>query len=214
MNGPAFLVGFAAEARIARGAGWKVGIGGGTAWGATMAARRLIAGGATGLVSFGLAGGLDPALPAGTVLVPETVLALGRSWPTDATLAARFGGTNTRSCLATDRIVASRAEKRCLWRDTGAACVDMESGAGAAAAAAAGLPFAVLRAICDPADRDLPAAALIALDAAGRLAVGALLSALLRNPLQIPPLIGLARDAAKARRALTDRIAPIVAARR
>src|ERR1700677_530036 len=52
---PVFLVGFVAEAKIARRSGWPVTIGGGTSMGAARAVRRLIQGGATGLVSFGLA---------------------------------------------------------------------------------------------------------------------------------------------------------------
>src|SRR5262249_56207770 len=41
---------------------------------ARLLARRLIDQGVAGLVSFGLAGGLDPALPPGTLLLPPVVL--------------------------------------------------------------------------------------------------------------------------------------------
>ena len=205
----AFLVGFAAEARIARVSGWPVGMGGGTAAGAAREARRLIAEGARGLVSFGLAGGLDPALPAGTLIVAAAVLAEGRSWPTDAGLNARLGGATGHVCLGLDRIAVSADEKRRLGRMTGAAVADMESGAAAMAAHAAGVPFAVVRAVCDPADRSLPSAALVGLDAAGRIAPWRILWALLRDPGQLGALLGLARDAAAARRALRFRVAGI-----
>jgi len=203
---PGFLVGFVAEARIARRSGWPVGIGGGSTQGAARAAERLIRDGATGLVSFGLAGGLDPTLPAGTLLVPEAVISGGQTWQTDPALSTRLGGTTGHRCFSVDHIVASAAEKQQLWRDTGASAVDMESGAAATAACAAGVPFAVLRAICDPAGRELPPAALIALDAAGRLALARVAWSVLTAPGQIGPLTALARDASSARRALRSRV--------
>jgi adenosylhomocysteine nucleosidase len=205
MSAPALLVGFAAEARVARLCGWQVAIGGGTTEGAARTAQCLIDAGATGIVSFGLAGGLDPTLRAGTVIVAESVAAYGRMWPTDPTLNNRLGGTTGHLCLGLDRAVASADEKLRLNQETGASLVDMESGAVAVVAAAARVPFAVLRAICDPADRALPPAALVALDTAGRLAAARLAMAVLASPGQVMALFGLARDAAAARRALRTR---------
>jgi adenosylhomocysteine nucleosidase len=209
---PAFLVGFAAEAKIARSVGWPVAIGGGSVEGAARAAAGLIAAGCTGLVSFGLAGGLDPGLRAGALIVADAVIANGRIWRTDEAINARLGGATGHLCLALDGIVASASEKRRLGRETGAAAADMESGAVAAAATAAGLGFAVLRAICDPADRALPPAALIALDPSGHIAPLRLAASILAHPGQIGALIGLARDAAAARRALRACLAAIRAA--
>ena len=210
-NSPALVVGFAAEARVARLTGWRVAIGGGTTAGAALAARRMIDAGATGIVSFGLAGGLDPALPAGALVVPRAVAADGRVWPTDPALSARLGGTTGHLCLGHDRVVVSVEDKRQLSRETGAALVDMESGAVAAVADASGVPFAVLRVICDPANRALPPAALVALNAAGRLVAARLAMSILARPGQLAALFGLARDAAAARRALRShamRISP------
>ncbi len=199
---PALLVGFAAEARVARLSGWRVAIGGGTTVGAAQAARQLIAAGATGIVSFGLAGGLDPALPAGTVVVAHAVAANGRVWPTDYGLSQRLGGATGHLCLGLDHVVVSIAEKRRLRRETGAALLDMESGAVAAVAAAAGIPFAVLRAISDPAHVALPPAALVALDPMGRLGIHRLAMSIMARPAQLSALSRLARDATMARRAL------------
>jgi adenosylhomocysteine nucleosidase len=201
----ALLVGFGAEARVARLSGWRVAIGGGTSEGAALAARGLIEAGATGIVSFGLAGGLDPKLPAGTLVVARAVAADGQVWPTDPGLSARLGGGTGHLCLGLDHVVVSIAEKRRLSRETGAAVVDMESGAVAAIAAAAGVPFAVLRAVCDPADRALPPAALVALDGAGRMGAARMAMSVMASPGQLGALCGLARDAATARRALRAR---------
>ena len=58
-----------------------------------------------------------------------------------------------------EEVVVAQACKAALRSETGAAAVDMESHIAAAYAAEAGLPFAALRVISDPASRALPALA-------------------------------------------------------
>ena len=203
------VVGLAAEARLARALGCPVAIGGGGAAGAAEAAERLVQDGALGLISFGLAGGLDPALPPGALVVPQGVLDLaGKRWATDAVLSARLGQPGG-AMLAATGIIATRDAKHRAWTQSGACAVDLESGAVAAAASRHGLPFAVLRAVCDPAERDLPPAAITALDPAGRIRPSALAASLIRFPRQIPALIALGRESNRARRALGARVAHI-----
>jgi adenosylhomocysteine nucleosidase len=192
----------ASEARIARRSGLSIAIGGGTPQGARVAAEQLLQEGARSLVSFGLAGGLDPALTPGDLLAAETVLSGGRLFPCDAALVRRLGVRSVPLLLAGDAIVATAREKARLYAESGAAAVDLESGAVAELATEAGIPFAVLRAICDGADRNLPRAAMEGLDSAGRIAPFKLVAALLRDPAQIFGLIALGRDAARARSAL------------
>jgi adenosylhomocysteine nucleosidase len=192
----------ASEARIARRSGLSIAIGGGTPQGARVAAERLLREGARSLISFGLAGGLDPALTPGDLVTAETVSSGGRPFPCDAALVRRLGARNVPLLLAGDAIVATAREKARLYAETGAAAVDLESGAVAELATEAGVPFAVLRAICDGADRNLPRAAMEGLDSAGRIAPFKLVAALLRDPAQIFGLIALGRDAARARSAL------------
>lgn len=167
-----------------------------------MATKQLIAQGATALVSFGLAGGLDPMLRPGTVIVPTGVLSDGATLATDPTLAARFGGLTGHVTLAGKTIIAEAAAKRRLFEATHAHAVDLESGPVAWIAQANELPFVVVRAICDPAERDLPPAALAALDPDGRIGLPSVVRSLMRQPGQIIGLLTLARDAALARRAL------------
>jgi len=200
------VVGLTAEARVAAGLGGTVAVGGGTTAGAEAAARGLVAAGVTALLSFGLAGGLDPSLAAGAIVVPAHVIhSSGVRYAACPRLNAVLrGGAGT--LLATEAVIATAAGKRLLWESTMAVAADMESGAVAAVATAAGLQFAVLRAVCDGAEDDLPPAALTALDAAGRIRPIMLVRSLIAMPGQMGGLIRLGRHAALARSALLSRI--------
>jgi len=198
------VTGLAAEARLARPLG-LVRAGGGLPAGAQAAAEWLVSQGVDGLLSFGLAGGLDPALRAGTIVLAAGVREDGRLTTTDPALSARFGQADG-VLLAGSAVLAAACEKAALFAATGALAIDLESGAVARVAARHRLPFAVLRAICDPAERDLPPVALVALDARGGIGALRVLAALVRHPAQLPALIALARDAAAARAALRGRV--------
>lgn len=202
------VTGIKQEAYIAGKIGFAL-AGGGTPLGAEAAAELLVAQGATALLSFGLAGGLDPKLPAGTIVVPYYVLENGMSYATDPDLSAWVGGPTTPSICAGNHIVALASEKQALFQALDAAAIDLESGAVARVAARHAIPFAVLRAICDPAARNLPPAALIALDTTGAIKILPILASLLRHPGQIPDLLALARETARARTALDSRIQQI-----
>ena len=74
----------------------------------------------------------------------------------------------------------------------------------AAAAAAHGLPFAVCRAIVDPAWRSLPSAATAGLRDDGRTAILPVLRELARQPGQLRALLQVAADARAARATLVE----------
>jgi len=202
------VVGLAAEARIARPLGATIAIGGGTAASAALAAEAL-APHVSALISFGLAGGLDPALPPGTLLVPASILSGDGAWPANPALMALLGGSTLGTVFGDGAILATVAAKAALHARTGAVAVDLESAAVARVAARHSLPFAVLRAICDPAGRGLPRAALAALDSKGRIGALRVAAAVLARPGDIPALIALGADAARARRALVIRVEAI-----
>ena len=163
--------------------------------------------GATALISVGLAGGLDPALPAGAVIVPEYVIDDSTRYPTDPALSAWLAGRPPQGGVcARPAAIATASGKTAIWAETGCAAVDLESGAVARAAIRARLPFAVLRVVCDPAGRDLPPAALAALDVSGTIAPVRIVASLAARPGQIGALLRLAVDAAAARRALRQRL--------
>lgn len=123
-------------------------------------------------------------------------------------LVERLGGGDG-TLLAGVAVLATLGEKRAAFAASGALAVDLESGAVARVAARHGLPFAVLRAVCDPAGRALPPAALAALDSQGAIGAWRVLASVLAHPGQIAALLALAGDAARARRALLARIKTI-----
>jgi adenosylhomocysteine nucleosidase len=197
-----FVVGLSAEARLLRPLSVRVGIGGGFPAGAARAAEKLVKEGAKALVSFGLAGGLNPALLPGAVLLPEAVIDDGEIYPCDPSLIGWLGGANAKFIMSAKWVAETAADKNSLFEATRAEAIDLESGAVARVAAGANIPFAVLRAVADPAQRNLPPAALIALNGAGEIGFLSVLASVFRKPVQIPALIALAQDAAKARKAL------------
>lgn len=202
-----FVVGLQAEARILKSLNLPVAVGGGGFAGATHAAEKLIAAGCKRLVSFGLAGGLDPKLKAGALLVPNQVIVDGEHHSCDAALVAWLGYKSDTSPLLGGRdIIASRADKAKAFAETSASAIDLESGAVATVAHRHGATFAVLRAVCDPAERDLPPAALIALDQTGRIGGLKIARSILASPKQIIALLALARDAGAARETLRRRV--------
>ena len=167
-------------------------------------AERLITCDVAGLVSFGLAGGLDPWLKAGDLVCPDRVLcSCGKALQTDLNwrvrlmTEARNSGfdMNDGPLIGRDAPVSGADEKHRLAQETGAVAVDTESHGVAAVADRHGLPFIVLRAIADPADRTLPPAALRAVDPEGAIQPISVMLALVRAPRQLPAMIGLTRDA-------------------
>lgn len=205
----AIVTGLEAEARIARRLGRIVAVGGGTAEGARGATRSLIEQGATALISFGLAGGLDPLCAAGTLLVPRWVRSEGAAFATDAGLSHALGGATVDGLLGACSIAGTATEKARLWQESGCAGIDLESGIVAELANEHALPFTALRAVCDTAGMDLPPAALLALSAEGRIGLPRVLGSVAREPRQIPALLALGIAAARARAALTRRVGAI-----
>lgn len=130
---------------------------------AARAARSLAAAGAAALLSWGVAGALDPALRCGTAVLPHEVLATGRRFETDrhwrqAVASALQGKVTLDSgaLITSDVAVASAAHKASLFQHSGAVAVDMESAAVAAVAAELALPFLALRVVLDTAHDSLP----------------------------------------------------------
>jgi hopanoid-associated phosphorylase len=174
------------------------------------AAGLLAEQGAGALLSWGLAGGLDPGLVAGDLVLPCAVLSprgarlmVTPEWharlAAALTPALRF---NTGDLLTNPVAIDSSAAKAAAFRATSAVAVDMESFAIAEAAATRRLPFAAVRVIVDTAADSLPPA-VTAASHAGRVDIARLLWELLRAPADLGALLRLAARYRAAMRTLT-----------
>jgi len=175
--------------------------------------RDLLRQGCQAILSFGFAGGLDPDVPPGTVVIAEEVIAPdGTTYPTDlewrervlALLAdqpAPFPVTGG-AISGSSAVIATVAEKQALLYRTGAVAVDMESHGAAEVAADEKVPFIAIRAIADSADRGVPVCASQAIAEDGSERIGAVLGGLALRPWELPSLIALARANARATAAL------------
>lgn len=158
------------------------------------------------VISFGLAGGLDPKLRPGDLMIADQIVAGSNIWKTTAAVSDALqtaASTAYRASIAgAEATVMDRASKTALRAATGASAVDMESHVAAEFAAHNHLPWGVLRAICDPAHRALPAIATAGLKPDGQIDFVATIKSVARNPLQIPALIRTGIDTAIAVSAL------------
>jgi adenosylhomocysteine nucleosidase len=176
---------------------------------AERAARSLVEAGVAALMTFGMAGGLDPALKAGNVVLPcELISADGtrfvafRSWRERvAGAVSPLRAMSAGNLLASAHAIDTPAEKSAAFRDTGAVAVDMESAAVAAIAARHNLPFIAVRVIVDTAADTLPRAVVNA-SRAGQVQVGRLIAGLIVAPGEIAALIRLAQRYRIAMRSL------------
>ncbi|EAQ34405.1 hypothetical protein NB311A_17826 [Nitrobacter sp. Nb-311A] len=163
-----------------------------------------------GVISFGVAGGLDPSLKSGDVVVATEVVDGASRWEAGLGLSEELidgsglGGQKVvRAGLAgVEQVVLEQAGKARLHAATGASAVDMESHIAAAYATAAGLPFAALRVISDPATRALPAIARGAIKPNGNVDLKKVLRGLARNPLTLRALVSTGVDFNRALRSL------------
>jgi hopanoid-associated phosphorylase len=208
------VTGMAFEAKIARGRGVEAVFAARADWLERAISDAFARGGCAGIISFGTAGGLAADLEPGALIVADEVCGPFGPLKTDAAWSARiaesFVGTplarvTRRGTMAgVTAPVKNEAEKRALNLSTGALAVDMESHIAGAIATARGLPFAVCRAVVDPAWRTLPPAATAGLRDDGTTAIGPILRELMREPRQLGALLRLAGDARAAKTSLVQ----------
>lgn len=149
------------------------------------------------VLSTGLCGALDPAIPTGSLFVATEVRAAARTFP--AACPALPCAAISGPLLSQDRVAVTAAEKAALFSD-GARAVDMEAAAVAAAAGQASLPFYCVRIVSDDARHVLPLDFNRYRDALGRFSRLRIALAALARPAVLVPLMRF--DAACRRSAI------------
>jgi hopanoid-associated phosphorylase len=187
---------------------------------AAAAAQELVAEGCAGLISFGIAGGLDPALDAGALVVAEGVVL-----PDGIRVETDFGwrhrlleglgpaiGPVSGDLAGSDGAVLDARRKKTLREKSGAAAVDMESHAVARVAAESDIPFLVVRAVSDSSRHGIPAWVAGTIQPDGHPGWSAVLSGVLAHPADMPTLLRLrttSRRALATLRRVTLRAGPL-----
>ncbi|MEM1409539.1 MAG: hypothetical protein AAGG79_02195, partial [Pseudomonadota bacterium] len=172
---------------------------------AYLGAKQLIDDGADMLVSFGVSGALSPDLSPGDIILPYKVFS-----PTGKAYDAKpFSSSETLSLpiIGSDILVPTIAAKSALFKQYGAAAVDMESHSVVRAAQERGKKFAAIRAIADTADQSVPKSAHQAVAADGTIKTVRTLAALALRPWDLPSLMRLGRQSEVAHDALAQ-VAP------
>jgi adenosylhomocysteine nucleosidase len=205
------VTGLLQEARIAEGDGLTVVCSGSSPRQLRHQMAGLDARGLRGIVSFGVAGGLDPDLKSGDVVIATEVISGNTRWqaqaPSDDVLTSlqipNGARIVTRALAGSEDVVLGQAGKAALRDRTGAAAVDMESHIAAAFARDNDLPFAAVRVISDPASRALPKLAMDALKPDGQVDIWKVLRGIALDPMAIPALVFAGRDFNRALRSLS-----------
>ncbi len=172
---------------------------------AERAIRQALGKSRPGLVlTCGFAGGLDPALPTGSVVF-ET--AGSPEW------VDRLTNTGARPATfhCARRIAVSAREKAQLRESSHADAVEMESGVIAGICRAEQIPCATVRVVLDTASQDLPLDFNRLLTPEQRIDPRKLALALLRNPGRVPELIRFQRQVRVAAACLASVLVKITA---
>ncbi len=164
-------------------------------------------------LSLGVAGGLNPQVRTGDLIVGDQVILRRNArqgshrekssglerFPCDSglqdaamTVLRRWDSRHYLGPILTvDRIVLTADEKRRLAAESGAMALDMESAAIASAASARSIPFLAVRGVLDAIDEDLAIGFDQFLDERGEPRPLPLMRYLIMHPFTLPHLVGL-----------------------
>ncbi|MGE0491876.1 MAG: hypothetical protein AB7S38_21875 [Vulcanimicrobiota bacterium] len=146
----------------------------------------------------GVAGGLDPELVTGDLLLAE-----GGEPAWLAAVAGRLPRARVGKLLTSGRVIVKARNKAAVFADTGALAVDMETWA---AAGVARVPWLGLRAISDTAGQDLPLDFNDYFDDKGHSRYAAVALEVARRPALLPGLLRLAGNSVKAVKRLGEAV--------
>lgn len=172
------------------------------------------------LVIAGISGALTPWLEADTIIVAREVRGGDAALPgPDRAMlerAVRDGGALGATVLSVDRILVtadSKADALAGLESEWPSAVDLESATYVRVAAERGIPYLVLRVVCDTANEDLPLDLNRCLDADGGVSRVKVMQQALRRPALMGELWGLRKRVNSAAEALARSIPGVLEGR-
>ena len=158
------------------------------------------------LISSGFAGGADPSLGTGDLLLAENFSEPQLLARADELVIGRVG-----KLVTVDRVIEGEAERAHFAREHGAAAIDMETEWIARACAAKNVPMLSLRAISDTAATPFPAPPSVLFDLdRQRTSATRLAGHLVTHPFSVVRLVRFARQIAAARAGLAAALKTLV----
>ena len=169
-------------------------------------ANTLVKNGCEILISFGIAGALDPQLSAGDLVIPKSVTdAKCNTFRTDYNLHQQISHhfsnkfkVSSGTLFGSETIIWDADEKKRLFDEYNTKIVDMESFGVARAANENNCSFLIVRSISDIANQSLPKESLKSIDLNNNIKLGNILIDLAKNPNELPSLLRLAQNSRKA----------------
>lgn len=163
------------------------------------------------VILAGLAGGLDPAVRPGIARSARMITSADADeCGQHQKYIAPLHRGDALDIATLDRIASTVAEKRALWKATGAGLVDMESAPFAAVASARGWCWGVVRAVSDDANTPLAPWIVELIKTDGSTNYPALARAVLGDPRRIATLVTILRITRPLVRAIAEQIAHLL----
>ncbi len=177
-------------------------------------ARELVKKGAKRLMSFGIAGGLEPGLPIGSMIIGTHVASIDATQACDAawidSLTQKLPEAHCGGVWGSEFLIPTAKDKRALYEKTRCLIVDMESQCVAQIASEAHIPFSVVRVGCDTSEMNVPPVVMAAISEDGSINVPKALWSILRYPRQIPALFHVGKGTGKALKILGNSVPALI----
>ena len=179
---------------------------------ASKAADKYLSLNINALISWGVAGALDPEINSGDLVIANSIISKDKTVQTASEWNKKlssFFSNSEQNVLNADissgnEICASIEDKKNLFTNTGAVAVDMESAAIAEIASSNHLDFIVIRSVADKADTAIPEAVLKHTDNLGNPEIFKFISSCISKPKQINEIMILAKSYKKALKTLRE----------
>lgn len=167
------------------------------------------------MISAGFAGGLNPDLSVGSVVVPRRLIT---DQAQSLLLGGAFDGNGSNAIsgtlITTRDVVRTRKAKDAIYQNLGADVVDLETWAVANVCQIFQLPLTSVRVVSDDAHTELPPEIMTLVAPTGAVRWGATIGTLLKRPDRIGTLLSLRENADLCSKRLADFLEKVVLASR